>query len=232
MKETSRRPGDLRFAAPVLVESNGLYRFLWNLSVPVYRFVWGLEIVGAENVPASGPVILTANHRSNYDSAVLPRVTRRPVNFMAKRQFFSGRLATAFLTRLGAFPVDRGHADKAATVRALQVLAEGGVLALYPEGTRCSGPVVGPTHRGPVWLSSRANAPIVPIGIGGSEFTQPKGSKRIHRMKIRLVVGEPIPPPVSRSRDSIEAARVDLAKAIQVLFDEAGGPGPILLRGR
>lgn len=212
---------------PVLLDQHRTYRFLRALSVPIYRFVWGLQIEGADGVPREGPLILAANHRSNFDSIVLPRVTKRPVNFMAKREFFATPRVSRFLNHVGAFPVERGRPDKAATEHALKVLALGGVLAVYPEGTRRSGPEIGPVQRGPVWLSQRANAPIVPIGIGGSEFTQPKGSKRIHRMRIRILVGDPLPPPVSRNKDALATRSTELVKAIQELFAEAGGPGPI-----
>lgn len=211
----------------VLLEQHKTYRFLRALSVPLYKFVWGLEIEGAERIPTTGPLILAANHRSNFDSIVLPRVTKRPVNFMAKRAFFVTPRFARFLNHVGAFPVERGRPDKAATEHALKVLALGGVLAVYPEGTRCSGPEIGPVQRGPVWLSQRADAPIVPIGIAGSEFTQPKGSRRIHRMRIRVLVGDPLPPPVSRRKDALASRSTELVKAIQALFAEAGGPGPL-----
>lgn len=216
--------------APILLEQQVTYRTLRALSVPVYKFVWGLQIEGAHKVPAEGPVILAANHRSNFDSIMLPRITHRPVNFMAKSEFFAYRQFSRFLTHIGAFPVERDRPDKHATQHALDVLRAGGVLALYPEGTRGSGREIGPVHRGPVWLAQRGDAQIVPVGIGGSEFTQPKGSKTIHRMRIRIVVGDPLPPPVSRGRDALASRNTELVKAIQELFLEAGGPGPIPFR--
>lgn len=215
---------------PILLDEHRTYKTLRALSVPAYKFLWGLEIEGAHRVPAEGPVILAANHRSNFDSAVLPRITRRPVNFLAKREFFATPRLSRFLTHIGAFPVARGRPDKAATGHALDVLHAGGVLALYPEGTRRSGAEIGPVQRGTVWLAQRGNAQIVPVGIGGSEFTQVKGSKRIHRMRIRIVVGDPLPPPVSRGREALASRNNELVKAIGELFLEAGGPGPIPLR--
>lgn len=215
---------------PILLEQHRTYKALRALSVPVYKFLWGLEIEGAHRIPATRPVIIAANHRCNFDSAVLPRITRRPVNFLAKREFFATPSVSRFLTHIGAFPVERGRPDKAATTHALDVLRAGGVLALYPEGTRRAGPEIGPVQRGTVWLSQRGNAQIVPVGIGGSEFTQVKGSKRIHRMRIRIVVGDPLPPPVSRGREALATRSTELVKAIQELFLEAGGPGPIPFR--
>lgn len=215
---------------PALVDEHRTYKAIRALTVPVFKFVWGLQIEGAHRVPDEGPVILAANHRSNFDSIVLPRITRRPVNFMAKREFFTSPHFSRFLAHMGAFPVDRGRPDKAATEHALDVLRAGGVLALYPEGTRRSGSEIGTVARGTVWLAQRANAQIVPVGIGGSEFTQPKGSKRIHRMRIRIVVGDPLPPPVSRGREALASRNTELVKTIQELFLEAGGPGPTPLR--
>lgn len=215
---------------PILLDQHRTYKVLRALSVPAYKFLWGLQVEGAHRVPVDGPVIIAANHRSNFDSAVLPRITHRPVNFMAKSEFFATAGLSRFLGHIGAFPVDRGRPDKAATAHALAVLRAGGVLAVYPEGTRCTGREIGPVQRGPVWLAQRADAQILPVGIGGSEFTQVKGSKRIHRMRIRIVVGDPLPPPVSRSREALASRSTEVVKAIGELFLEAGGPGPIPFR--
>lgn len=210
---------------PPLIEPNGPYRFGRATVAHLTRWLWRVSVSGAENVPAHGPVILAGTHRSNLDSLLLPSVVDRPVNFMAKKEFFKYRWSDRFFRSLGAFPVHRGEPDKAATARALAVLEAGGVLGIYPEGTRCSGGVVGGLHRGTSWLSARSHAPIVPVGIGGSEAVQPKGKKGVRFPKVRVVFGELLAAPLSRTRRDLEAHTEALQKALQAALDEAGGPG-------
>ena len=135
-------------------------------------------------VPATGPVILAPVHRSNIDFLVVSEVTRRKLFYMAKDSLWKSPRFGAFLESIGAFPVHREGADRLALDRAQDVLERGEALILFPEGTRRSGPVVEDLHEGAAFLAARTGAPIVPIGIGGSDEAMPKGSKMVRPVKI------------------------------------------------
>ncbi|MCL4413665.1 MAG: 1-acyl-sn-glycerol-3-phosphate acyltransferase [Actinobacteria bacterium] len=204
-----------------------LYRLLRQVAHMVNRTYWRVAAEGAESVPVDGPVILAPVHRSFIDFFLVSEVTRRPIAFMAKDNLWRSRLGGKVLEWLGAFPVNRSGPDRGALARAEAVLQSGGVLVVFPEGTRRSGPVVEDLHEGAVFLAARTGAPIVPIGIGGSEDAMPKGSKLLKPARIALVVGEPIRPPevgdAKRvSRHQLRQGGEQLRAELQRLFDIAG----------
>jgi 1-acyl-sn-glycerol-3-phosphate acyltransferase len=191
-----------------------------------------VEVSGKEHVPASGAVILAPVHRSNLDTPIVAAVSRRPLRFMGKDGLWRAHPAFSWLiTALGAFPVMRGTVDREALRRCQTVLEAGQPLVLYPEGTRQHGPVLHELFDGPAFLALRTGAPIVPIGIGGSERAQAKGSKWIRPTKVRVVVGPPIHPPAaagrSTSRRAVRELSATLQHDLQVLFDQAQAGLPV-----
>lgn len=188
---------------------------------PLVRALFRVRVFDAARIPEEGAVILAGSHRSNLDSVFLPLVTRRQVNFMAKREFFDYRPAAILFRHLGAFPVARGEPDRHALSRAVEVLAAGAVLGIYPEGTRRSGDKIADLHRGTSWLSAKAGVPIVPVGIGGSEGVQPKGSKTVRLVPVTLQCGPPVPPPSSPARVDLEEHTELVRAALQDVFDRA-----------
>jgi 1-acyl-sn-glycerol-3-phosphate acyltransferase len=130
------------------------------------------------------------------------------------------------LLSVGAFPVHRESADREALQRAEEVLRRGSVLVLFPEGTRREGSVVEDLMEGAPFLSARTGAPIVPIGIGGSDLAMPKGSTVPKPHTIQVVIGPAIPPPARTgggrvSRSAVHAATEDLIPKLQAVYDEA-----------
>jgi 1-acyl-sn-glycerol-3-phosphate acyltransferase len=129
------------------------------------------------------------------------------------------------LSALGGFPVTRGSADKEALVRCIAVLKAGEPLVLFPEGERKSGPLVEPLFDGAAFVAAKAGAPIVPVGIGGSERVMPKGSRMIHPRKVHVVVGPPIT--ISGAdrgrvpREQLTEVTTKLHEELQRLFDRA-----------
>ncbi|MGH3911687.1 MAG: lysophospholipid acyltransferase family protein [Pseudonocardiaceae bacterium] len=150
---------------------------------------------GAQFVPSSGPVILASNHRSFADSVVIPLVLPRRVTFLAKAEYFegtglSGWLSRRFFLAMGHVPVQRGQGRAAwGAVRVAQgVLARGGALAIYPEGTRS---LDGRLYRGRLGvarLTLLTGAPVVPVALAGTERVQPVGSRipRPHPVTVRF----------------------------------------------
>jgi len=148
--------------------ARGLYSAVRLLAVLFMRSWFRLRASGAEHLPATGPAIVAANHKSFLDAFFIGLCTRRHVRFMAKTELFKGPLGWLFL-RLGAFPVRRGEADADALATALTILEQGELLVVFPEGTRVDEPdALGSPHHGAGRLALESGAPIVPTAIRGT----------------------------------------------------------------
>lgn len=162
-----------------------------------------VEVVGRENMPLRGPLIVASNHLNNADPPLLASRMPRRLVYMAKDEMFQWPVM-GFLTRLtGAFPVKRFEADIGALRKGTKVLESGQVLAMFPEGTRGIGAKLGAAHPGTALLALRSEAPILPIAITGTEAVHfPKvffDFLRLRRPRVRIVVGHPFfLPPVRR----------------------------------
>ena len=167
------------------------------------------KVTGREHVPDSGPVILAPVHRSFADFAFAAFCTDRKLFFMTKDEMWKNKWLGKLLLTVGAFPVHRESADREALQRAEEVLRRGQVLVLFPEGTRREGPVIEDLMEGAAFLSARTGAPIVPIGIGGSDLAMPKGSTIPKPLTIQVVIG-PRHPAAGPNRGR---ARVPLGRA-------------------
>jgi 1-acyl-sn-glycerol-3-phosphate acyltransferase len=160
------------------------------LVVAFMRVYFRLHVEGAEHIPASGPAIVAPNHKSFWDAFFVGAATRRHVRFMGKAELFQGRLGRLFV-RLGAFPVKRGESDADALETARTILGQGGLLALFPEGTRVRDPeTLGSPRRGAGRLAIETGAPLVPAAITGTEklFLGPLPKPR----RVQVSFGDPI----------------------------------------
>ena len=201
------------------------YAIVRSVVVAFSRTFWRLRVEGAERVP-DGPFILSPVHRSNIDTPLVAAVTRRPLRYMGKDAMWKYGWSAWFFTSLGGFPVHRGTADREALKKCVAVLQGGEPLVLFPEGTRQSGPVVEDVFDGAAYVALKTGAPIVPVGIGGSEKAMPKGARFIRPVKVTMVVGEPLHPPVIEGgtrapRRAVRELTAELQKRLQDLFDEA-----------
>jgi 1-acyl-sn-glycerol-3-phosphate acyltransferase len=170
----------------------------------MYRF----RVVGAEHIPATGPVILACNHISNLDPPLLGICTRRYIQFMAKAELFRYRPVGAFLQRLGGFPVKRGLHDKAAIKYALSIPKNGGCLVIFPEGHRSRDGRLGKGLTGVAFIARKAGCPIVPAAIIG-----PYGFRR----PLTVRFGPPLLP---EEDETNEALLERLMNRIQGLLDQ------------
>ena len=135
---------------------------------PIRRFS-DVRMWGRERVPATGPVILAANHRSFYDIFVLGACMRRPIHYMAKQELFDQPVLGRLLPHTGAFPVRRGEADRGAIDAAREVLARGDMLGIFIDGTRRHETAVGEVRAGAAMIAGMTGAPIVPVYIHGTD---------------------------------------------------------------
>ncbi len=192
----------------------------------VCRTYWRVEIRGREHVPPSGPYVIAPVHRSNIDTLLAGCLTHRRIRFMGKDSLWKHRWSAALFSSLGGFPVHRGTPDRDALRTCEEALGEGEPVVLFPEGTRRSGPTVQPLFEGAAFVAARAGVPILPVGIGGSEWAMPKGQRRIVPVKVVMVVGPPIVAP-ERSpggrvpRRVVAELSARLHAELQALFDEA-----------
>ena len=171
------------------------YWFLKAVLTPILYFLWRIDVEGREHIPADGPVILAANHQSFCDSFFLPLVVRRRVTYVAKAEYFDDWKTAWFFRAAGQIPMNRGGGDKSqrALDTATQVLNGGGVLGIYPEGTRSPDVRLHKGHTGVARLSLGCGVPVVPVGIVGTRKIQPPG-KRLMRAfhPVTLRFGPPV----------------------------------------
>ncbi|HZD02996.1 MAG TPA: lysophospholipid acyltransferase family protein [Actinomycetes bacterium] len=166
------------------------YRLAGLVVKPLMRFWFRIRVEGEEHVPATGPVILASNHRSNVDPVLLASAVRRPVSFMAKVELFIGPLGW-ILRLIGQFPVRRGSADREALRQSSAVVADGGVLGLFPEGGRGDGSF-STIHPGLAYIVLREPCPVVPVAIFGTERVRRRLGWLPLASPVRIVVGPPI----------------------------------------
>ena len=158
-----------------------------------------LQVRGRENVPREGPVLIAANHMNLADVPLLAISPGRTVIFMAKEELFRSRVASYFLRGLGSFPVPRGKLVRKAVGQAIQLLAAGSALAIFPEGSRSKNAQLQPAFPGAALIARRSGTPILPVGITGTEKI--KGIAWILRHpQITVNIGRPfyLPPASSR----------------------------------
>ena len=178
--------------------------------------LYNVELIGAERIPSTGPAILVANHESLFDPWILALATPRPVRYMAKSELWQHRVVGAAVESFGAFPVERGAGDATAMSRAAQLLGDGQVLGLFPQGTS---KLRSPRryHRGAARLALTTGAPLLPVALIGTRGKPWPWRRR----RTRVIVGEPIP--VERGRPTVTAARA-LTAQLQERIEQAGAP--------
>jgi 1-acyl-sn-glycerol-3-phosphate acyltransferase len=180
----------------------------------LFRGMWPTRVHGAERVPADGPVLLASNHLGFLDGPMLVAVAPRFTQCLVKQEMFHGP-AGVVLRSAGQIPVNRDGGDRAALQAALQVLAAGGSIGVFPEGTRGRGDV-GEMRQGVAWLALQSGAPVVPVACLGTRRTgESTGQLPRLRRHLDVVFGEPVE---VRKRPGVPG-RVVLAEATGILRD-------------
>lgn len=166
------------------------YAFCRMGSEGFFRLAYGMKIVGMENLPRTGKVVVASNHRSNFDPPILGGILPRETHFFAKAELFETPLLGRLIRYLNAFPVRRGEFDRASLARCLTVLKNDGLLLFFPEGTRAPKEGYLEAKLGVGWVACLSGAPVVPVYIHGSKERPPQ---IFNRPGITVVVGRPIP---------------------------------------
>ncbi len=171
------------------------YWILKIILTPLLRIFYRVRVEGQDHLPKSGPVILAANHRSFLDSIFIPMIVRRRVTFVAKAEYFDDPKTAWFFRAVGQIPIRRegGSASEGALAAARGVLEGGGVFGIYPEGTRTRDGYLHKGKTGVARLALSTGAPIVPVGLIGTDECQPTDAKlpRLFR-KVTIRFGPPL----------------------------------------
>lgn len=143
------------------------YRIIRGIIRPILYLLYRPKVDGLDNFPREGKVILYSNHISMLDPIVIGCVLPRKIYFMAKMELFKNPIFGFILKNLGAFPVKRGTADLSAIKNSLQILKQGHVFGIFPEGTRSKKGRIQHFSHGVASIAHRSKAKIIPIGIMG-----------------------------------------------------------------
>lgn len=144
------------------------YSLLTPIMRVLFRFYYNPKIINKEVIPKEGPILIVGNHKHIYDQCLTIMATKRVIHYMAKKEYFDGKMAW-FFKLVGCIPVDRSIKDHNATDKALKVLNNGGAIGLFPEGTRNKTKDVFllPFKFGTVSMAKKTNATIIPFGLTG-----------------------------------------------------------------
>jgi 1-acyl-sn-glycerol-3-phosphate acyltransferase len=195
----------------------GLMRFMTR------TFLVGLFTVeGAENVPLSGGLIVCGNHFATLDPPMVPAFLPRPDSWsMAKSEYFRKRWQRWLFTAYQSFPVVRHTADRAALRRAFDLLKDGHVLVIYPEGTRVESGTLSTPEPGAGFIAQKSGCPVLPVAVTGTRECMPKGSRWPRRVPVKIRFGKAFLIPVRRlsgERTSHEEASDAIMVAIAELL--------------
>ena len=216
VRQERARRASAAWTAPLVYSAvRGFVRILlW----PYFR----TRAVGRQHIPADGPVILAPVHRSNLDSLMLSPLMRRRFRALAKESLFKVRPLAWVMASLGAFPVHRDTADRESMRIARELLNDGNVLLVFPEGKRHEGQAIGELFDGTAWLAAKTQSRVVPVGIAGTGEAMPTGARFPRPTRVRIVIGPPIDPPEPKgARSALRTWTEGLAGALQAVQDEA-----------
>ena len=173
----------------------------------VFAIFYRVEVVGKENVPESGPLILCANHNGELDMFFIGYKINRLVRYMAKEELFKNPFLAKFITWLGAFPVKRGKADVEAIKTSLRILENNEVLGIFPEGTRMKNKDAKSVRIKPgvALLAQKSGAPIIPVAVTG---------KYRPFSKIKVVFGKPFTLDLDKDKKYTNSELAEIAKDI------------------
>lgn len=221
---TPRQAKSMQWALKVGLQRRSL-AFYFTIRFLIRSLLWRwlrLQCRGAENIPATGPAIIAPVHRSNLDAPLFAGCTKRRLRALGKESLFVHPVVAWVCAALGSVPLRRGETDRQAMRAARTLLDSGAMLVVFPEGGRQGGGEVRCVFDGVAYLASKTAAPIIPVGIAGTEDALPTGAKFPRRVKTAIVIGSPIVAPQGRlSRPDMATLSAEVGKQLQGAFDQA-----------
>jgi len=200
------------------------YSILRGLAIAVFKVFFAIEIEGKENIPYGGGAILASNHLSYLDPIVLGILVPRRVNFMAKEELFENFFFGWMIVKLGAFPIKRERIDRTTYKKILKLLQKREVVVLFPEGTRSIDGTIGQLHAGIARIALKADVPIIPIIVWGTEKVLPRGKKLIRLARIRARAGKPLKKNIASNREitrkDVDELQNELEEKMRLLHRE------------
>ena len=171
----------------------------------ILKIFWRMEIIGIENLPQSGGLIIASNHVSYLDPAVLVASLNKKIYFLTKKEVFKNNFISFLLKNMNALPIDRGKVDMLAFKKAINILREEKVLGIFPEGTRSSNGELQELKLGTIKIAMKTGVPILPVGIIGTHKIYPRSIKFPILFKHKIIVkyGAPQYLDKLKSRDKV-----------------------------
>ncbi len=193
--------------------------FKWSVVSPMLHSYFRGRIYGAKKVPMAGPLIVVANHASYFDPPLLSNCVRRPVSFMAKESLFQVPVFAPAIRAYGAYPVKRGSADRSAIRAALQQLEQGWAVGIFLQGVRTPNGRVSSPKLGAALIAAKAQVPLLPVSLWGTEHILRKGSALPNPAPITIRIGDIIPPPVTKDKAALQKITQRCTDEIHALHD-------------
>jgi 1-acyl-sn-glycerol-3-phosphate acyltransferase len=193
-------------------------RLLSRIFLPTFG---SITVVGRENVPHDGPLLIACNHQTDSDPALVVYAIDRPLWFVAKRSLFFGPIISYLLKRVHVFPVDRDGRDIQALRWAQEMLDSGRALLIFPEGSRSPGALSVPPTDGLAYIALRTGVPILPVALTGVEKIGGMWKTAIHFQRLKVVIGEPFtlaPAPGRIDRELLQTMTQETMQHIAALL--------------
>ena len=193
--------------------------FKWSVVSPVLHSYLRGRIYGAKKVPKRGPLVIVANHASNFDPPLLSNCVGRPVSFMAKESLFQVPLLAPAIRAYGAYPVKRGSADRSALREALRQLEQGWAVGIFLQGVRTPDGRIPAAKLGAALIAAKAQVPLLPVSLWGTEKILQKGSALPKSAAVTVRIGEAIAPPLTKNKAELQAITQRCVDEIHALHE-------------
>lgn len=191
----------------------------WLFVSPALHTYFRLQIQGAEKVPQSGGLIAVSNHASYFDPPILSNCVGRPVAFMAKEELFNIPVFKQGIRLYGAYPVKRSTGDRAALRSAIAAVESGWIAAVFLQGTRSADAKITAPKPGAAWIAAKAQVPLLPVSIWGTEKILTKGSSFPKPVPLTVRIGDVIAPPPSTKKADLQPVIQQCAQVINSLHN-------------